>query len=88
MRGTIGGRAKHGYISPEARVPHDRPSRAIRTLADEALRELVARFEGRYARMGRPSIPSEKLASPAAADSGAALGHGCELGSRRVSDRG
>jgi len=53
--------AMFSYISPEARVPHDHPLRAIRTLVDEVLGELSPRFETLYPRVGRPSIPPEKL---------------------------
>jgi transposase len=53
--------AMYSYISPEARVPQDHPLRAIRALVDEVLRELSPRFAGLYARVGRPSIPPEKL---------------------------
>jgi len=53
--------AMYSYISPEARVPQDHPLRGIRTLVDEVLRELSPRFAGLYARVGRPSIPPEKL---------------------------
>src|SRR5256884_8198857 len=49
------------YISAERRVPKDHPLRAIRTMADAALKELDQRFEGMYAAMGRPSIPPERL---------------------------
>ena len=44
------------YISAERRVPKDHPLRAIRAMADAALRELDKRFAGMYAAMGRPSI--------------------------------
>src|SRR5215510_11190964 len=53
--------AMFSYISPEARVPQDHPLRAIRTLVDEVLAELSPRFETLYSRVGRPSIPPEKL---------------------------
>jgi transposase len=53
--------AMFSYISPEARVPHDHPLRAIRTLVDEILVELSLRFETMYSQVGRPSIPPEKL---------------------------
>ena len=53
--------AMYSYISPEARVPHDHPLRAIRGLVDDVLRELSPRFEGLYARVGRPSIAPEQL---------------------------
>jgi transposase len=43
------------------RVPADHPLRAIRALTDETLTVLSPRFEMRYSRMGRPSIPPEHL---------------------------
>jgi len=49
------------YVSCEARVPPDHPLRLIRAVVDEALDVLSAEFEGLYARLGRPSIPPEKL---------------------------
>src|SRR5260370_8617150 len=49
------------YVSPEQRIPHDHPLRQLRVTADEALRELKARFSRLYARTGRPSIAPEKL---------------------------
>jgi len=56
-----GSRGRCIYISPEARVPHDHPLRVIRGLVDDLLRELSPRFEGLYARVGRPSIAPEQL---------------------------
>jgi transposase len=53
--------AMFSYISPEARVPQDHPLRAIRALVDEVLATLSPRFATLYARVGRPSIPPEKL---------------------------
>ena len=49
------------YISPEARVPQDHPLRAIRQMIDTVLVELSPEFDRLYARMGRPSVPPEKL---------------------------
>lgn len=49
------------YVSPEQRVPQDHPLRAIRAMADEALREMKPRFHKLYAKTGRPSIAPEKL---------------------------
>jgi transposase len=49
------------YISAERRVPGDHPLRAIRTMADEALKQLSAGFDALYAAFGRPSIPPERL---------------------------
>jgi transposase len=49
------------YISAERRVAKDHPLRAIRTMADAALKVLDQRFGSMYAAMGRPSIPPERL---------------------------
>ena len=49
------------YVSCEARVPADHPLRPIRAIVDEALEVLSAEFEGLYSKVGRPSIPPEKL---------------------------
>lgn len=49
------------YVSCEARVPAGHPLRAIRAIVDEALEVLSADFDGMYSRIGRPSIPPEKL---------------------------
>jgi transposase len=49
------------YLSPEQRVPQDHPLRKVRALVDEVLKRLSRRFTAMYARIGRPSIPPEKL---------------------------
>lgn len=49
------------YISIEDGVPREHPLRRIRALMDRALEELWAHFEALYSRMGRPSIPPERL---------------------------
>ena len=49
------------YLSPEARVPQDHPLRAIRSMVDEVLHQLSPTFTKLYSRIGRPSIPPEKL---------------------------
>ena len=51
----------YSYVSAEARVRADHPLRAVRKMADEALKNMTNRFEAMYARTGRPSIPPEKL---------------------------
>ena len=51
----------YSYLSPEMRVRADHPLRAIRTMADRALANMAERFDGMYAKTGRPSIPPEKL---------------------------
>ena len=49
------------YVSCEARVPACHPLRPIRAIVDEALEFLSPEFEGLYSKVGRPSIPPEKL---------------------------
>lgn len=49
------------YLSPEDRVPQDHPLRAIKALADTALRSLSRTFDRMYASVGRSSIPPEQL---------------------------
>ena len=49
------------YVSPEERIPQDHPLRAIRLMVDRSLGELSPRFEGLYAKTGRPSIAPERL---------------------------
>ena len=49
------------YLSPDERVPANHPLRAIREMTEVALADLSARFELLYARVGRPSVPPEKL---------------------------
>lgn len=49
------------YISAEKRVPKDHPLRAIRVMVDEALGRMSKRFSRMYSKIGRPSIPPEKL---------------------------
>lgn len=49
------------YVSCEARVPAEHPLRAIRAITDEALEVLSPEFDGLYSKVGRPSIPPEKL---------------------------
>jgi len=49
------------YVSLESRVRRDHPLRAIRAIADEALGALAADFAALYSRVGRPSIPPERL---------------------------
>src|SRR5437016_8430319 len=49
------------YVSPEQRVPHDHPLRAIRGLVDAVLKDMSRDFGRLYATIGRPSIPPERL---------------------------
>lgn len=49
------------YVSPEQRVPAGHPLRPLRTMVDDILKEMSARFAKLYADRGRPSIPPERL---------------------------
>ena len=53
--------AMFSYISLEERIPADHPLRAIRAMADRALRALSPLFDKLYAPSGRDSIPPERL---------------------------
>jgi transposase len=53
--------AMFSYVSAEQRVPKEHPLRAMRALVDEVLRDMSREFDGLYARVGRPSIPPERL---------------------------
>lgn len=62
MRGTDErSESLFSYVSCEARVPADHPLRPIRAIVDEALEVMSPAFEGLYSKIGRPSIPPEKL---------------------------
>ena len=49
------------YVDLEARVGRNHPLRMIRTIVNEALARLAGDFSALYSRIGRPSIPPEKL---------------------------
>ena len=53
--------ALYSYLSPEDRVPVDHPLRAIRLMADMALKALSPVFNRMYVAFGGPSIAPEKL---------------------------
>jgi transposase len=53
--------AMFSYVSMEKRVPRDHPLRRVRVMTDTALRRISAQFDALYARVGRPSIPPERL---------------------------
>jgi transposase len=62
MRGdNVNPGAMFSYVMPAQRVPKDHPLRAIKTMTDGALQALSPEFEGLYSRVGRPSIPPERL---------------------------
>ena len=49
------------YVDLEARVPSRHPLRLIRAIVNEALEALSGDFSKLYSRIGRPSIPPERL---------------------------
>jgi transposase len=49
------------YVSADDRVPSDHPLRPIREMVDTVLKEMSPRFARLYAKVGRPSIPPERL---------------------------
>src|SRR5437667_1819199 len=53
--------AMFSYVSPAQRVPKDHPLRIVREITDAALRRLSRDFEGLYSKVGRPSVPPERL---------------------------
>jgi transposase len=53
--------AMFSYVSAEERVPTGHPLRAIRPMVDAALRAMSGEFDRLYSRVGRPSIPPERL---------------------------
>jgi transposase len=53
--------ALFSYRSIEDRIPADHPLRAIQALVNPILSALSPRFQTLYARLGRPSIPPERL---------------------------
>jgi transposase len=62
MRGwDVRSDALFSYVSCEARVPKDHPLRPIRQIVDKGLATLSPEFEKLYAKLGRPSIPPERL---------------------------
>jgi transposase len=62
MRGTDDKQASmFSVVSPERRIPADHPLRRIKALADEILTGLSPTFDAMYSRVGRPSIPPERL---------------------------
>ena len=53
--------AMFSYLSPEERVPQDHPLRRIRQRTEETLKGMSPKFAQMYSRLGRPSVPPEKL---------------------------
>lgn len=53
--------AMFSYITLEQRIPADHPLRAIRSLTDRALERISPEQDKLYSKMGRGSIPPERL---------------------------
>ena len=49
------------FVDMEGRVPKDHPLRTIKTVADEALVRLSPEFDRMYSKVGRASVPPERL---------------------------
>ena len=49
------------FVDLEERVPKDHPLRTIKTVADEALHRLSPEFNRMYSKVGRASVPPERL---------------------------
>ncbi|MEN9575968.1 MAG: hypothetical protein RL514_3823 [Verrucomicrobiota bacterium] len=65
MRGQVNPQSDLlSLLSPASRVPQHHPLRRVKALVDEVLRDLSPLFDERYARLGRPSIPPERLLKP------------------------
>jgi transposase len=62
MRGEDDNTGKmFSYVSAERRIPANHPLRGMRQMVDAVLKEMSPRFDGLYAKVGRPSIAPEKL---------------------------
>ena len=48
-------------VNLEERVPKDHPLRTIKAVADEALKRLSPEFDRMYSKVGRASVPPERL---------------------------
>ena len=49
------------FVDLEERVPQDHPIRTIKIIADEALERLSPEFDRMYSKVGRASVPPERL---------------------------
>jgi transposase len=49
------------YVDIEERIPANHPLRKVKIVVDGILRSMSDEFQRRYSRMGRPSIPPERL---------------------------
>ena len=58
----------------EERVPKDHPLRTIKTVADKALERLSVEFDRMYSKVGRASVPPERLLKPQSTEGGRVAG--------------
>ena len=49
------------FVDLEERVPQDHPIRTIKIIADDALERLSPEFDQMYSKVGRASVPPERL---------------------------
>ena len=49
------------FVDFVERVPQDHPVRTIKIIADEALERLSPEFDQMYSKVGRASVPPERL---------------------------
>ena len=49
------------FVDLEERVPQDHPIRTIKIIADQALERLSPEFDQMYSKVGRASVPPERL---------------------------
>ena len=49
------------FVDLEERVPQDHPIRTIKIIADDALERLSPEFDRMYSKVGRASVPPERL---------------------------
>ncbi len=62
MRGEVSPQeVMFSYRTLESRIPVDHPIRKVRTVVDQALKEMAPTFDEMYSSVGRPSIPPEQL---------------------------
>jgi transposase len=62
MRGREEGQqTMFSVVSPEARVPAKHPLRPIKVMVEQALDSMAETLDGMYSRIGRASIPPERL---------------------------
>ena len=61
MRGRRDPQATMAFVDLEERVSKDHPIRTIKIVADDALERLSPEFDRMYSKVGRASVPPERL---------------------------